>query len=59
MFDLFFKVGVPNGYSTINVDLSFTPELLGLEISQGSEGGATFKAKVSGAGINDSLELID
>ena len=54
--EIYFSSGAPNGFSTLyDQGLTFLPSFLGLEIDQGSEGGATFNAIVSGVGYNDSI----
>ena len=58
--EIYFSSGAPNGFGELyNAGVTFVPELLGLETAQGSEGGATFNAIISGVGTEDSVILID
>jgi hypothetical protein len=57
--DLYFSVGIPNGYTQLNTGITFTPKLLSLSVSSGSAAGSVITAVVKGVGISDKVTLYD
>ena len=57
--DLYLAVGIPEGYTELLPGITFEPKLLSLSTNVGSAGGSLITAVVKGAGISDSITLID
>lgn len=57
--DLYFSVGIPNGYTELLDGVSFDPKLISLSTREVSIAGSIIYATVEGAGVNDALTLID
>ena len=51
--------GAPNGYNNLLSGAALEPKLISLSESTGSAYGTRFTATVIGAGLSDSLTLID
>ena len=59
IIDLFFSVGIPNGYTELLAGVSFDPKLISLSTNTVSTAGSTIQATIVGAGVSDALTLID
>ena len=57
--DLYFSVGLPNGYTELESGINFTPKLLSLSANTGSAAGSIITAIVKGVGIKDQVTLYD
>ena len=57
--DLYFSVGIPNGYTELSSGITFDPKLISLSSNSGSQAGSIITAVVKGVGINDSITLYD
>mmetsp|Transcript_13355 Transcript_13355/g.16912 ORF Transcript_13355/g.16912 Transcript_13355/m.16912 type:complete len:167 (+) Transcript_13355:520-1020(+) len=57
--DLYFAVGLPNGYTELFAGATFTPKLVELSTNEISAAGSTIQATVKGMGVNDSLTLVE
>ena len=57
--DLYFSVGIPNGYTELLDGVSFAPKLVSLSTNTVSAAGSTIQATVIGAGVSDALTLVD
>jgi hypothetical protein len=57
--DLYFSVGIPNGYTELSSGVNFAPKLLSLSANSGSAAGSVITAVVKGVGINDKVTLYD
>lgn len=58
VMDLYFSVGIPNGYSVLFAGVSFDPKLISLSTNTVSAAGSTIQATIVGAGVGDALTLI-
>ena len=57
--DLYFSVGIPNGYTELLAGVTFAPVLISLSTNIVSAASSTIQATVIGAGVNDKLTLVD
>ena len=57
--DLYFSVGIPNGYTELLTGAIFSPKFLQLNINSISEAGSTIQATIKGVGVSDEITLID
>ena len=57
--DLYFSVGIPNGYTELLSGATFVPKLTQLSTNTISVAGSTIQATVKGVGVDDSITLID
>ena len=57
--DLYFSVGIPNGYTELQSGISFEPKLIALSSNIGSQAGSIITAEVKGVGIDDKITLYD
>ena len=57
--DLYFTIGIPNGYTELTDGLTFEPKLLSLSSNTGSQAGSIITAVVKGVGVNDQVTLYD
>jgi hypothetical protein len=55
--NLYFSVGLPNGYAELETGISFEPKLVSLSTNEGSAGGSIITAAVKGVGVNDNVTL--
>ena len=57
--DLYFSIGLPNGYTELETGIDFRPKLISLSANTGSSAGSIITAEVKGVGINDKVTLYD
>lgn len=57
--DLYFSIGIPNGYTELLDGATFAPVLLSLNTNEVSIAGSKIQATIIGAGVNDKLTLVD
>lgn len=57
--DLYFAVGIPNGYTELLEGATFMPKLIELSVNTISEAGSTIQATIKGVGIEDGVTLVD
>jgi hypothetical protein len=55
--NLYFSVGLPNGYTELSNGITFSPKLVSLSANEGSAGGSVITAIVKGAGVSDNITL--
>jgi hypothetical protein len=57
--DLYFSVGLPNGYTQLTRGVKFSPKLVSLSTNTVSEAGGSIQAHIRGMGVDDELTLIN
>lgn len=57
--DLYFTLGIPEGYTELADGITFEPKLISLSANQGSAAGSVITAVVKGVGFNDNITLYD
>lgn len=57
--DLYFSIGIPNGYTELSDGITFEPKLLSLSTNTGSQAGSIITAVVKGVGVGDKVSLYD
>lgn len=57
--DLYFSVGLPNGYTELLDGITFDPKLVSLSSNTGSSAGSIITAQVKGVGVDDQVTLYD
>ena len=57
--NLYFVIGIPEGYTLLDNGITFTPKLISLSASSGSQAGSIITAVVKGVGVSDSITLYD
>ena len=57
--NLYFAIGIPEGYTLLDNGITFTPKLISLSASSGSQAGSIITAVVKGVGVSDSITLYD
>lgn len=57
--DLYFSVGLPNGYTELIDGVKFQPKLISLSTNTGSQAGSIITAVVKGVGVNDQVTLVN
>ena len=56
--EVYLSVGIVNGFTSLLSGVTFDPKLMSLSTNTGSEAGATIRATIAGAGVNDELTLV-
>ena len=57
--DLYFSIGIPEGYTEMLDGVTFAPVLLSVNTVKVSESGTKLQAVVKGMGVKDEITLID
>lgn len=57
--NLYFAIGIPANYTELDAGITFTPKLISLSASSGSQAGSIITAVVKGVGVSDSVTLYD
>ena len=57
--NLYFAIGIPNGYTLLDPGITFEPKLISLSASSGSTAGSIITAVVKGVGTGDNVTLYD